>query len=584
MKRFDSDDQDQIETEAMDDEDQKVFDTPLLNYLKKRENFIKQFRHQVWGKYGTKDRVIAMNKLLRYMNETIEYAEKNPDGLKIDHVLHDTKNLVCDKNVLPSMPWNMRRELILANVDTDDATHRELVDKILEKVEEMKSSSFKLFVNDEIVRSSNLKFSEDENDNFAQQNVKKSPDVREDKNIGQLVQEEMNEESFQLRYLRKQIYNKIDLKQDVTFDIQKYRVKAEEFLLKFKNQLNVNEVKIWKGKISKTEGDVKKYENVLKGSEDKLKDSYSDDIVIHGREDVVLFKDIHKIEAAKKLFESMNREENFAKTLPKVPAEENATDKEIEERLLKLKFFRRAWITDEASTCETPQTEPKVKIAVKADIHSETKIIVTSDDKTPDVKTKNESKVKPAPDVISHDVAKNKVYSSSTPEETKSCNDWFEEELELKRPKKKKKSSSQSNSDVSDFPPAQEESLYDKFVLSDAKSDEKFHTCACSTENNFHQLHQEPILVNLQYLLVVMIAINQLMIGQIRKVFEFQFSRSPSVLSPPSVSFLPSKAVPVPVMSPLPMETTALMTRTREEILGLAKEWGFRLLANELIA
>ena len=105
----------------------------------------------------------------------------------------------------------------------------------------------------------------------------------------------------------------------------------------------------------------------------------------------------------------MNREEILVKKLPEVPAEENAIDKEIEERLLKLKFFRRAWITDEASACETPQ--PEVKIAVQADIHSEPKIIVASVDKTPDFKTKNESQVKLAPDVISKNVAEDTDYT-----------------------------------------------------------------------------------------------------------------------------------------------------------------------------
>merc|ERR1712096_449418 len=98
----------------------------------------------------------------------------------------------------------------------------------------------------------------------------------------------------------------------------------------------------------------------------------------------------------------------------------------------------------------------------------------------------------------------------------------------------------------------------------------------------YHQFRkQEPNMVNLQAILVVMIATSQLMIGQLRTASKFPFPHSLCVPSsgfpaPDSTPDLPSNVLPDPVTSP-PMETAALMTRTREEILSLAQEWGLWL-------
>ena len=91
---------------------------------------------------------------------------------------------------------------------------------------------------------------------------------------------ELNKESFQLRCLRKDIYNGVKSKQtvfDVTTKVQKYQVSVENFILKFRKQLAKYEVKIWKNKIKSTVKDVKKYKNVFLVSKEITKASCRND-------------------------------------------------------------------------------------------------------------------------------------------------------------------------------------------------------------------------------------------------------------------------------------------------------------------
>ena len=47
------------------------FDTPIFQYYKLREDFLKQFRKQkIWGKKASKKIILALNGLLEYIKET----------------------------------------------------------------------------------------------------------------------------------------------------------------------------------------------------------------------------------------------------------------------------------------------------------------------------------------------------------------------------------------------------------------------------------------------------------------------------------------------------------------------------------
>ena len=132
MKRFESDDQMESSVITMD-EDQKLFDTPYLNYLRFRANFLKQFRsNQVcWGKFGSKDRVISINRLLNYFKETLAMAAEYPEDLESE-ILVENKKLVFDMNVLPSLPFHLRRELVEATAGS--TCYRDKLDKMIAKL------------------------------------------------------------------------------------------------------------------------------------------------------------------------------------------------------------------------------------------------------------------------------------------------------------------------------------------------------------------------------------------------------------------------------------------------------------------
>ena len=171
----------------------------------------------------------------------------------------------------------------------------------------------------------------------------------------------------------------------------------------------------------------------------------------------------------------------------------------------------------------------------------------------------------------------------STPEETQSFNEWYEAEVVSKKSSNVEKLDSFPRT-TSTKPP--EDDLYDEAVLSDMKFDESLHSCDCHKDHMHHQIpNQVPNMVNLQAVLVMMIATSQLMIGQLRNVSKIQPSRSPSSRFPlpNSLPFLPSKTVPDPVTSLSPMETAALKTRTREEILSLVRDLGSLVRSEDIV-
>ena len=83
-----------------------LFNTPFLQFIYMREDFLKQHRNNVvWGKLGSKERILALDGLQKYMRKTMEFAEKHGgSNLEINDVLFDHKNLVFDMNLLPNLP------------------------------------------------------------------------------------------------------------------------------------------------------------------------------------------------------------------------------------------------------------------------------------------------------------------------------------------------------------------------------------------------------------------------------------------------------------------------------------------------
>ena len=77
--------------------------------------------------------------------------------------------------------------------------------------------------------------------------------------VSKRLKEEMKEDKFQLRDLRKEIYRKIKLQQNVDTDLVYYQFHADEYFLNFHKDLTKKESKILANRLKRTEDAVEKY-------------------------------------------------------------------------------------------------------------------------------------------------------------------------------------------------------------------------------------------------------------------------------------------------------------------------------------
>ena len=137
MKRFDeSIDQPSDPDSNMAPNEDNLFNSPYFQLLYMREDFLKQYHANVdWGKYGSKQRVLVMDGLIKYMKKTVEFAREQDDFDITSLVLLDARDFVFNPNLLLTMPRALREELVLHSCEHEDKL-KEKVDKIIAKLEE----------------------------------------------------------------------------------------------------------------------------------------------------------------------------------------------------------------------------------------------------------------------------------------------------------------------------------------------------------------------------------------------------------------------------------------------------------------
>ena len=371
--------------------DQKLFDTPLLQYVNVRDNFLKKFRNShIWGKLGSKKRVIALDGFIKYYRETMDLVAKYPDELDIQ-VIIDNKNLVYNKTVLPQMPWKLRQEFVLA---APDSSGEEQLDQMFAKVEEEKAFSLMMFEMNELERVHNLK-------NY---------EMKKKHVMSKFMKEGKKEDAFQLRNLRKKMYKNIDLQQNVDIDIGEYQFSADEYWLKYHKDFTKKEKEAFDDKLKRTDDDVKKYKAEkdhvgsqvrMSVTEDKVKSTRTatsfdginlqednTKIVENSANGTELIPSVHK------MLEKARAEELLVGNLPDVPThftddtfDNNlkSVDEELELRLLKLKLFRKNTVQDVTDSDSDVAPHETVSNATLK-FSSETKRTVDSNPASKDVK------------------------------------------------------------------------------------------------------------------------------------------------------------------------------------------------------
>ena len=89
--------------------DKNIFDTPTTNYLDLKKTFLNNaLRRKFWGANKSKQRVVAVNELLKFYKKSIELTEECDDRELAHKVLKDIYNLVVKVETLP-MPGSVRK-------------------------------------------------------------------------------------------------------------------------------------------------------------------------------------------------------------------------------------------------------------------------------------------------------------------------------------------------------------------------------------------------------------------------------------------------------------------------------------------
>ena len=166
-----------------------LLETPELQYLRKKESFLQQFRKNALGKENEKlKELIAADILLNYLKDVIEIASDLDDDESYD-MYKDTRNLI-----LTSVPEWLRYEMI-GLISSIQISGGKQVNVFFEKLEGYKKICYIHYEVEERDRVKNLEYCQIED---ITENVKNTKEK-----VVKNVYQEMSTATFQLRKRRK---------------------------------------------------------------------------------------------------------------------------------------------------------------------------------------------------------------------------------------------------------------------------------------------------------------------------------------------------------------------------------------------
>ena len=318
------------------EEENDPFNTPDLKYLKARENFLQKFLFiENWGLKGSKQRVIALDALVKYLKKTRSIADNYPS--LSSEVVRDNLRLILLKQ-LP-LPADQLDDAKLHDVayDGDDDTHDEILKKLEAELVKQRRIALIYFTFAETHRVNcldNYKYDGSasmvvEDESFDDKNVIKVPQkMKESKRPN------VHNATSYLKKLHLEILAQVKSKKRLKTIMVKLR-RCKRKHLEFSSTFDIK-LKEWNSDMENTEAVVKKYQEELE------------------------LKSLDKQETAQEPeAEEIKIHETLA-NLPEIPTElfndasawcepSSNVDEEIEDRLLKLKFFNNVWLSNKKS-------------------------------------------------------------------------------------------------------------------------------------------------------------------------------------------------------------------------------------------
>ena len=370
-----------------------IFDTPRMRCLQLKTEFLRKARNfKFWGFNKSRQRVTALDTVARYCKQSMELAEWDTE-LRND-VFRDIKCFLLEDRVLP-VPSSVRENL-----------HSAMVEQAGRYTGLFGPGTFCLqkqvhFVKDELEKLREEALTEYESEEWSKL-------------------EEFNQHSYDLRTIRKKIYEGnwgvIDNDYVLVDYTEAYKKEVKNFLGKYKKILGKREIAIWKKKIKDT---LKFAEGILGFSideDDYREKNVNEDAENTSKSSVTTPEKLSndKVEdVVQEIFDATKTQELLVEDLPSVPEDGNAFDSmnsvdlEIEARLLQLKFFRQTWCAE-----PSPRTDQGV-VAHVAECGKELKRNTTNDDQV--------------------EVSEPGVSAYSSQEDVHNFNCWYYDQIDTKQ-------------------------------------------------------------------------------------------------------------------------------------------------------
>ena len=294
---------------------ENVFNTPILQYLSLKKTFLGEFLDpKAWGEHASRERVLAITKFLHYLKETSDLAVLHPSIQS--QIFLDNRQLALGR-ILP-LPEHWYEELMW-NIVKDEEPGKALQESTEETLDKIKTflitkqRSCLMFLESKVWEEVHdyenyitpLDIPPTSSDEIATEKPKQ-PDLKK------IVM-------FKLKRFRKRLYSKARDGEDVSRDILDYQSEVDHYIRRFGKAMSFKELNTWKNKVSATVHDV---ENLLI----ELKAPDNEETLIEPEPSVDL--------------EAVQASEDILDHLPDVP---NELDAELEDKLLKLKFFNQVW-------------------------------------------------------------------------------------------------------------------------------------------------------------------------------------------------------------------------------------------------
>ena len=115
-----------------------LLETPELQYLRKKERFLQQFRKNAFGKENEKlKELMAADVLQNYVKDVLKTASEL-DDYESHNMYKDLRILILDAQILPSIPDWIREEMFELTRDFKVGSGRKQVKAFVEFLEDYK--------------------------------------------------------------------------------------------------------------------------------------------------------------------------------------------------------------------------------------------------------------------------------------------------------------------------------------------------------------------------------------------------------------------------------------------------------------